>query len=128
MRAIILKLGLTLFATLFLANTAFALDYETAYMVKDNNSTALSLDSHGDYSYNITETPWIYIKFKLNELATNSPLHMLWVWSSLADPNVTESHSEILNIHGINADREVWSHAPEPWWTNEKGPGLRPGP
>jgi hypothetical protein len=48
---------------------------------------------------------------------------MLWVWSSLADPNITESRSQILNITGIGADKEVWSSAPEPWWSNEKGPG-----
>lgn len=114
---------LTLAAMVLFVSKASALDYETAYMVRDNGSHVLSLDAANHYSYNFGETPWVYIKFKLEDLNLTSPLHMLWVWSSLADPNVTESTVQSVNINALGTDKELWSSAPEPWWTNDGGPG-----
>lgn len=124
MNKITLKLCLlTLCGMLFFASKASALDYETAYMVRDNNSHVLSLDASNNYSYFAGETPWVYIKFKLENLATNSPLHMHWVWSSNDDPNITETVNQKLNITGLGTDKELWAAAPEPWWSNNGGPG-----
>ncbi len=120
------KLNLTLLVllTLFVfIPKANALDYETPYMVRNDSSYSLSLDPSNNYSYNFGETPWVYIKFKLSELALSSPLHMQWVWSSLGDPNITETHIDKLNISGLGSDKEIWS-SPQPWWTNNGGPGT----
>lgn len=103
---------------------ANALDYETPYMVRDNNNYVLSLDANNNYSYNFGETPWVYIKFKLSQLALSSPLHMQWIWSSLANPNVTETHIDKINISGLTSDKEIWSAPPQPWWTTDGGPGT----
>ncbi len=111
---------LTLFVFTPKAN---ALDYETPYMVRNNNNYALSLDPSNNYSYNFGETPWVYIKFKLSQLALSSPLHMQWVWSSLADPNITETHIDKMNISGLGSDKELWS-SPQPWWASNGGPGT----
>lgn len=115
---------LTIFASVLFISKAFALDYETAYMVRDNNSRILSTDASNQYSYFAGETPWVYVKFKLEDLNTNSPLHLHWVWSSLSDPNNTETQNQKITIAGLGADKEIWSSAPQPWWTTDGGPGT----
>ncbi|MCB9772127.1 MAG: hypothetical protein H6754_06215 [Candidatus Omnitrophica bacterium] len=124
MRKTIVKLSiLTICTFLLISAKAHALNYETAYMVRDNNSRILSLDAAGDYSYNAGETPWVYIKFQLADLAIDSPLHMLWVWSSNDDPDITESKVQSFSLSSLNTDKELWSSAPQPWWNNNGGPG-----
>lgn len=115
---------LTIFASMLFVSKASALDYETAYMVRDNNSHTLSVDASNNYSYFAGETPWMYIKFKLDNLNLNAPLHLHWVWSSLTNPNITETQNEKITLTGLGADKEIWKSAPQPWWNNDGGPGT----
>lgn len=114
---------LTIAGALLFAPKASALDYETAYMVRENNSHVLSLDPSNHYSYNFGETPWLYLKLKLEDLSLSSPLHLHWVWSSFDDPNITETQNEKISLTGLGTDKEIWKSAPQPWWTNNGGPG-----
>ncbi len=124
MKKVMIKISLfTVLAVFLIASKANALDYETAYMVRDNNSHVLSLDVNNNYSYNFGEKPWLYLKLKLEDLALNSPLHMHWVWSSFDNPNVTETANDKISIVSLGSDKEIWTVAPEPWWTNSGGPG-----
>ncbi len=124
MNKFLFKLSLlTMAPILFFASQASALNYETAYMTRANNNHVLSLDADGHYSYNAGEKPWVYIKFKYENLALGSPLHMHWVWSSLTDPNNTETHDEKISLTGLSGDKELWRSAPEPWWTTNGGAG-----
>lgn len=124
MRQLVLKLTLLTLCSFFtLVSQASALDYKTAYMVTGNNSYTLS-GSLNNYTYAPGQTPWVYIKFKLADLALSSPLQMRWVWSSLTDPNITETQLEKIILTGLGTDKEVWKSAPQPWWNNNGGPGI----
>lgn len=125
MRKLFLKSILAVFALFLLTGNAHAQAYGKAYMVTGNGSYTLSnYDAINDeYNYAQGETPYVYIKLKLSELKLTSPLKVLWSWSSFADPYNTEIQYQVFNINGQAGDKEIWSGAPEPWWTNNGGPG-----
>ena len=124
MKKLLLKFVLPLVVlTFFVAKTEAALDYNTAYMVTDNNSLTLSVDGIGDYSYTPSQTPWVYLKLKLSELNLAAPLNILWSWSNFSTPSINETKLEHISLTGLGTDKEVWSAAPEPWWSANGGTG-----
>ncbi len=122
MKKLLLKFALPLWILLLLTSKASALDYKKAYMVTGDNSYTLS-GTVDNYQYAPGQTPWVYIKFKLAELALSSPLQMRWVWSSLTDPNITETQLQKISLSGLGTDKEIWKSAPQPWWNDNGGPG-----
>ena len=99
-----------------------ALDYNTAYMVTANNSTTLS-GTVNNYQYAPNQTPWVYLKLKLSDLNLTAPLHVLWSWSSFTDSSINETKLEHISLAGLSTDKELWSSAPEPWWSNNSQHG-----
>ncbi|MCB9772126.1 MAG: PEP-CTERM sorting domain-containing protein [Candidatus Omnitrophica bacterium] len=123
MKKILLVFVLPFVVLSFVVAKAEALDYNTAYMVTDNNSLTLSVDGSGDYSYTTNQTPWVYLKLKLSELNLTAPLNVLWSWSSFSNTSINETKLEHISLAGLSTDKEVWSAAPEPWWSANGGTG-----
>lgn len=115
-------LPLAVFSLLTVKAQADTLDYNTAYMVTGDNSHTLS-GTVDNYEYTTTQTPWVYLKLKLSELNLTAPLHLLWSWSKFADSTINETKLENISLSGLPGDKEIWSSAPQPWWSNNGGHG-----
>lgn len=124
-KAILILMMFALPALLTFTKQAHAsLDYNTAYMVRGDNSHVLSIDAFNNYVYNAGETPWLYLKLKYDDLAVSSPLHLHWVWSSSTNPDNTETLDQKFSLAGLTTDKELWNPVPQPWWNNNGGSGL----
>lgn len=125
MRKMLVKFVLPLIAMFLIVGKAHALDYDKAYMVTGSGSTTLSNYNSGtdEYTYSLTQKPWVYLKLKFDELNLSAPLHVLWSWTSFSNPSNNETKLETFTLTGLGGDKEVWSAAPEPWWTNNGGQG-----
>ncbi len=125
MRTLIMKFVLPAVVLFSIVGKAHALDTDTAYMVTGNGSTTLSNYNSitNEYNYHTTETPWVYLKLKLSELNVAAPLKLMWSWSSFNNPSNTETKLTQLNLAGLSSDKEIWSSAPEPWWSTNGGHG-----
>ncbi len=116
---------LTLGAVLIAASQASALDDKTAYMVRENNNSILSLDENQNYSYKFGETPWVYVKFHFPIVHPLKPLYLQWTWTSLDNSTSIKTQEENVPLtnDAFNAGKEIWSSPPESWWNDNGGPG-----
>ncbi len=112
-------------AVLILGSKASALDDRTAYMVRENNSSTLSLDENQNYSYNSGETPWVYVKFSFPHISQTRPLYLKWTWTSLDNSISIETPKEKIPMTGsdFQIGKGVWNSPPESWWNDNGGPG-----